>query len=337
MNEKEYERIIKEIEKEKDFEYKEGILYKIKKEKKLQVIRRWETETILYMMHDNILAAHFGIKATYNKIKKRYWWKNLKADVEIYVKSCDRCQRRGKPQEKQELHPIGIKSPFHMIGIDFVGPLPITNKKNRYLIVAVDYFTKWPEAKAVTEATAKETSTFILEEIICRHGTPERILTDRGSHFNNDLIKELAERFRIRHGFSTPYHPSTNGLVERFNKTLCESLAKLKDNDNWDELIAPTLFAYRTKLQESSKVEPFYLVYGRKPKLPMDKIEKKISLIDRMKEIVEEIPKIRWKAKEEVTKSQERQKEYHDKRIKKRKEEYKIGEKVLYYNAAKEK
>src|SRR5207249_61180 len=82
----------------------------------------------------------------------------------------------------------------------------------------------------VEEATAKEVSIFILEEIICRHGCPKRILSDRESHFNNEMIRELTEKFKVKHGFSSPYHPKTNGLVERFNKTLCESLAKLKED-----------------------------------------------------------------------------------------------------------
>src|SRR2546430_2802175 len=82
-------------------------------------------------------------------------------------------------------------------------------------------------------------------------------------------------------------------------------------------MIAPTLFAYRSKIQESTKIEPFYLVYGRKPVLPMDREEKKISLIERIWEIVEKIPKIRYQAKEEIEKSQRRQKEYHDKRDRK--------------------
>src|SRR5205823_2423980 len=123
---------------------------------------------------------------------------------------------KGVLYRKNEGHTIEAKEPFYMVGINFVGPLPITEKGNKYIIVAMDYFTKWPEAKAVKEATAKEVSTFILEEIICRHGCPKRILSDRGSHFNNEMIKELMGKFKIKHGFSTPYHPKTNGLVERF-------------------------------------------------------------------------------------------------------------------------
>ena len=132
------------------------------------------------------------------------------------------------------------------------------------------------------------------------------------------MIRELMEKFHIKHRFSTPYHPKTNGLVERFNKTLCEALAKLeeKNEKTWDLNIAPVLFAYRTNKHNSVKIELFYLVYGRQEVLPSDKEEKEITLIGKLKFNVNELPKIRNKAKEESEKSQIKQKEYHDKQIK---------------------
>ena len=127
----------------------------------------------------------------------------------------------------------------------------------------MDYLTKWPEAKAVSEATAEQTAIFIYEKIICRYGYSTKILSDRGSHFKNQMIEKLMEKFQIKHLFSTPYHPQTNGLVERYNRTLCESLAKTVENeDEWDTLIAPVLFAYRTSKNSTTKIEPFFLVYG---------------------------------------------------------------------------
>jgi hypothetical protein len=230
-----------------------------------------------------------------------------------------------------------IKEPFYQIGIDFVGPLKKTKRGNKYIIVAVDYFTKWPEARAVKEATAKETVEFIMEEIICRHGCPEKIVSDRGTHFKNELVDGLMKKFQIKHNLSTPYHPQTNGLVERFNKTLGESLAKLeKEEGEWDKKISQVLFAYRTKRQESTKISPFYLVYGRNDKLPLDKDNEEITINNRIQELIEELPKTRNEAKKQIKKSQEKQKKYHDKRVK-IKEDFEIGEKVLYYKAAMEK
>ena len=109
-------------------------------------------------------------------------------DIKEYVRSYDSCQRRGKPSRNNELHPIPPHSPFYQVGIDFVGPLPITPRGNRYIIVAVDLFTKWPEARAVEEANANQVSQFVYEDIICRYGCPQRILTDRGTHFNKQVV-----------------------------------------------------------------------------------------------------------------------------------------------------
>ena len=147
-------------------------------------------------------------------------------DIRQYVKTCDTCQRRGKKHTKEPLHPLSIERPFQRIGIDVVGPLPITERQNRYIVVATDYLTKWPEAKVLYEASDIFVAHFIYEEIICRHGCPEIILFDRGTHFRNQLVDNLLEKFKIRHYLSTPYHPQTNGLVEYFNRTLYESLAK---------------------------------------------------------------------------------------------------------------
>ncbi|CAB4439642.1 unnamed protein product [Rhizophagus irregularis] len=246
------------------------VLYRVKNGKKLKVIKDHEYEGLMYMMHDHELSGHFGIKATQDKIKEKYYWKGMIKDIEAYVKSCDKCQRRGKPIGKNELNPIKVKEPFYQIGIDFVGPLPSTKRRNRYILVAMDYFTKWPEAKATKRDTAEEVVKFLYEEIICRHGCPQKIISDRGTHFNNKIVSMLMERFDIKHNLSTSYHPQMNGLVERFNKTLCESLARLQEDNNWDEKIPSVLFAYRNKIQSSTKVKPFYLVYGRQARFLTD-------------------------------------------------------------------
>ena len=149
------------------------------------------------------------------------------------------------------------------------------------------------------------------------------------------MIEELMEKFKIKHGFSTPYHPKTNGLTERFNKTLGESLAKLKNDNNWDKNIPSVLLAYRSNLQKSAKMEPFTLVYGRKVKLPIDENQEENQEYNRIEEILEEIPKLRNEAQKQISQSQNKQKEYHD-RKRKPTENYSIGTKVLYYNAAKD-
>jgi hypothetical protein len=340
MEKQEYEKIVKELEKGnnvENYEFKNGKLYIEKDGKKLRTLQEFEKEPLMWIMHDHPISAHFASKTMYEKIKERYYWKGMKKDIEEYVKTCDDCQRRNKPIGKNELHSIRIKEPWYQIGIDIVGPLPRTARGKKYIVVAMDYFTKWPEARALTEATAEKVTEFIYEDIICRHGCPKKILSDRGSHFNNNMMKTLTGKFEIKHGFSTPYHPKTNGLVERFNKTLCESLAKLSENGrNWDTLIPSVLFAYRTKKNSTTKVEPFYLNYGRNARLPMDDEENEETYKERIIKLIEELPTKREIAKQQSLKSQELQKKYHDKNIKIKKN-FSIGDKVLQYDAAKEK
>ncbi len=150
-------------------------------------------------------------------------------DIRGYVQTCDACQQRGNPKVNNIIHLIEPKAPFQRIGIDIIEPLTIMKKGNRYIVTAMDYFTKWPIAKAIKEATAKTVSKFIYEKIICEHGCLQVLQSDQGTHFVNRVIQDLSEKFRIKHRLLTPYHPQTNGLVERFNQTLCEKLAKMAE------------------------------------------------------------------------------------------------------------
>jgi len=151
------------------------------------------------------------------------------------------------------------------------------------------------------------------------------------------MVDNLLKKFNIKHVYSTSYYLETNGLTEQFNKTLCESLAKVAEtNTDWDKNIPSVLFAYRTKKNKSSKLKPFYVMHGREAKIPLDKDENKITMMERIRILIEELPSIRMKAKENIEESQEKQKEYHDKKNKINKE-FEIGDKVLLYEAWREK
>ena len=193
-------------------------------------------------------------------------------DIRTYVQSCEKCQRRGRPTRTEPLHPIKVGQPFDRIGIDIVGPLPTTERGNKYIVVATDYLTKWPETRALTNAKAASVVPFFYEDIICRHGCPKVLLTDRGTHFVNEMLDSLCNQLGVKHKLSSAYHPQTNGLVERFNRTLCETLAKFsnENKDDWDLYIPSALFAYRTMRHNTTRHEPFYLAYGHEVTLPVE-------------------------------------------------------------------
>jgi hypothetical protein len=323
------------------FQLKNNYIYKKDKRKinnLLRVIRNFETEPVLFMMHNDSTAGHFAVDKMFEKIRDRYYWPQMYETIRNYVQTCDSCQRRGKNKNNQLLHPIPVYGPFYQVGIDIVGPLPTTENGNKYIVVAIDYLTKWPEARAIQHANAEEVSHFIYEEIICRHGCPSKILSDRGTHFKNQLVTKLMEKFQIKHLFSTPYHPQTNGLVERFNRTLCESLAKLIIHEKeWDKHISPVLFAYRTSKNATTKITPFYLTYGREAKLPVDNLSENLDTIEsRLLNLIDNLPMLREKTRVQIIDQQTKQKDYHDKHII-REMNFQIGNKVLKYNAVKDK
>ena len=121
----------------------------------------------------------------------------------------------------------------------------------------------------------------------------------------NELVQRLTKRFKIKHSLSSPYHPQSNGLVERFNKTRCEGIAKLAEEvDQWDRFIQPVLFAYRTKELRISKQSPYMLVYGREPTLVIDYGKHGDSIMERLLEITEKVPQLREAARRTIRKSQ---------------------------------
>ena len=131
------------------FEIRHNLLYKKNRkdpDKPLRVIKWTEVEPILYMMHKHPTARHLGTDAMYYKIAERYYWDQMYRDIKEYVKTCEECQKRQKGRRKEPLHLIQVGRAFERIGIDLVGPLPITQQNNRYIIVVTDYLTQWPEA-----------------------------------------------------------------------------------------------------------------------------------------------------------------------------------------------
>lgn len=319
------------VSKSRSFTINNGNLYKKNKQDRnqpLRVIQKEEMPSILEKFHSEDLAGHMGINATYSKIKERYYWNNMYQDVKDYVQSCDLCQRKNKPKRTELLHSIPVKQPFDLIGIDIVGPLPITDKGNRYIVTACEYLTKWPEARALSEITAEQVAKFVYEDIICRHSAPKAILTDNGTQFTSQILEHLTNNMQIKRKFSTPYHPKTNGLIERFNKTLCSCLSKLvyQFKRNWDEVLPSALFAYRSTINSTTKYTPFFLLYGRTPRFPseLDPPVKPEQLSDKnfeklvvklAKELEIRVIKYQTIASENIQKAQKKQKQYHDNRI----------------------
>ena len=164
-----------------------------------------------------------------------------------------------------------VTTPFERIAMDIIGPLPRSRAGYRYVLVVCDYGTRYPEAVPLKSVDAEH----IAEELVklfARVGIPKEILTDQGTNFTSQLLAELYRLLHVKALRTSPYHPQTDGLVERFNQTLKEMLRKTaqEDGKDWDKLIPYVLFAYREVPQESTGFSPFELLYGREVRGPLD-------------------------------------------------------------------
>ena len=157
-----------------------------------------------------------------------------------------------------------VEEPFQCVAMDIVGPLPRSCSGNRYVLVVCDYATRYPEVVALRNIDAESVAEELVK-LFARVGIPREILTDQGANFTSRLLAEVYRLLHVKGLRTSPYHPQTDGLVERFNQTLKEMLRKTASEEGkaWHKLLPYVLFAYREVPQESTGFSPFELVYGR--------------------------------------------------------------------------
>nr|GEV58709.1 reverse transcriptase domain-containing protein [Tanacetum cinerariifolium] len=190
-----------------------------------QIIRRCvvgqEAIDILKAFHSGSTGGHYGPNYTARKVfDSGFYWPTIYCDAQNLVKNSDVCQRQGKITQKDEMprNLIQVCEIFDVWGIDFMGPFP-SSKGNKYILVAVDYLSKWVEAKALPTNDARVVCKF-LKNLFARFGTPRAIISDRGTHFCNDQFTKVMQKYGVTHHLSTPYHPQTSGQVEVSNRSL---------------------------------------------------------------------------------------------------------------------
>lgn len=207
----------------------------------------------------------------------------MTTNVKKFVKDCPTCAvKRVSFLIPEKLHPLPICASFERLHIDLMGPLPESPRGNKYIVVIIDAFTKWVEATAIPDKEAATIADFFVTNIISRHGVPQTVVCDNGLEFSGEFA-ELCQKCYIELRHSSPNHPQTNGLVERFNKTLCLALQRSITGRNsyhdWDTHLHKVLFGYRTSGQASTKYSPFELLYGRHAVLPCENSYQKPQFI----------------------------------------------------------
>ncbi len=209
--------------------FKQGILYRQIGSVKQLVVPQDAREVILHLGHSIPWAGHLGKKKTTARIKIHFYWPGLEADVARYCKSCPDCQKVSiKHPPRVPLQPLPvISTPFERLGMDIVGPVEKSHAGNRFLLVITDYATRYPEVFPLKSVKAKYVATCLVQ-FFSRVGLPAEILTDQGTNFMSNLLKHVYQLLGIKSLRTTPYHPQTDGLTERFNQTLKQMLLLMR-------------------------------------------------------------------------------------------------------------
>ena len=231
-------------------------------------------EEVMEELHAGVMGGHLGESKTLQQLKRRFYWPGHSLDVKIWCQTCSICASRktATPKNCAPLQTIKAGSPMQVIAVDIMGPLPESSNKNSYILVVGDYFTRWMEAYAIHDQEAATIAQKLVDNVFCRFGIPEQLHSDQGKQFESKLIQELCKILNISKTRTTAYHPQCDGLVERFNRTLQAMIATITVDHpfDWEEALPKVCIAYNTSIHSTTGYSPFYLMYGREPRLPID-------------------------------------------------------------------
>ncbi|KAA0054041.1 uncharacterized protein E6C27_scaffold318G001050 [Cucumis melo var. makuwa] len=241
----------------------------------LRCVDKEKAKQIMTDIHEGICGTHAnGHMMARQILRSGYYWTTMESDCIKYARECKKCQIYMDKIHvaASSLHILSAPWSFSLWGMDVIGAIdPKASNGHRFILVAIDYFTKWIEAASYCNVTRGVMLKFIKKELICRYGLLEGIITDNAKNLNNKMMDELCEQFKINHRNSTPYRSKMNEAVEAANKNIKRIIEKMTITyQDWHEMLPFALHGYRTSVRTSTGATPFSLVYGMEAVLPLE-------------------------------------------------------------------
>ena len=219
--------------------------------------------------HDEV--GHLGRDKSIDLLKERFFWPSMTVDMRNHINSCRRCIARKGTNTRAELCPITASKPLELVHLDYLQLEPSKGNIENVLVIT-DHYTRYAQAYPSKTQTAQATAKLLWDNFIVHYGFPEKFFSDQGRNFVSELIQDLCKIAKVEKIKTTPYHPMSNGQCERFNKTLCDMLGTLSEEEkaDWKSHISSMTHAYNCTKNASTGFSPYFLMYGRQPRLPID-------------------------------------------------------------------
>ena len=304
------------------------------------VLPRSRVKEVLEELHGGTSGGHLGVNKTIDRVRERFYWLHMRQDVEDWCRRCSSCAASKGPRVRSrgELQKYVVGAPFERVAMDIAGPFPVSDGGNRFILVVMDYFSKWPEAYAISNQEATTVANCLINQWISRFGVPLELHSDQGRNFESKVFQEVCKVLGIRKTRTTPLHPQSDGMVERFNRTLLEHLKKMVDEHqrDWDKYIQLFLMAYRSATHNSTGQSPAMVIFGKEMRLPSElrfgtpPSDARLETSDYVAELQKDLRDIHDKTRDKLKLSSDRMKTRYDSLC--NSVGFQVGDQVWLYN-----
>ena len=227
---------------------------------------------LLRAYHDSPVAMHRGREATYQSLANDFYWRNMSKHVRNWIRRCPDCIRFKTAEQHHGPMQVRLyEHPFHTLGIDYVGELPVSPNGNKWILTAVCPYSNFLRAIHVSDKRATTAARALYDHVFLEYGFPAVLQSDQGGEWVNSVLQELTNLLSIEHVFTTSYRPRLNGSTERVHRWLNSALGIYceKNQQLWEEFLQPATYAHNTSpIPGTDQVTPFFLVFGRHPISP---------------------------------------------------------------------